>query len=74
VNCNNEHNENNNDNNNGDRNNNGEDNNNNNNNNNKSLKDYREYVGFVPQEDIMLRELTVEENIYQMLSQQRSKN
>lgn len=28
-----------------------------------SLKDYRELVGFVPQEDIMLRELTVEENI-----------
>ena len=28
-----------------------------------SLKDFRELVGFVPQEDIMLRELTVEENI-----------
>lgn len=28
-----------------------------------SLKDYRRLVGFVPQEDIMLRELTVEENI-----------
>lgn len=28
-----------------------------------SLKDYRKLVGFVPQEDIMLRELTVEENI-----------
>ena len=28
-----------------------------------SLKDFRKLVGFVPQEDIMLRELTVEENI-----------
>mmetsp|Transcript_20661 Transcript_20661/g.57380 ORF Transcript_20661/g.57380 Transcript_20661/m.57380 type:complete len:556 (-) Transcript_20661:327-1994(-) len=30
---------------------------------NASLKDFRSSVGFVPQEDIMLRELTVEENI-----------
>jgi len=30
---------------------------------NSSLKEFRELVGFVPQEDIMLRELTVEENI-----------
>ncbi|VEU45179.1 unnamed protein product [Pseudo-nitzschia multistriata] len=28
-----------------------------------SLKDYRKVVGFVPQEDIMIRELSVEENI-----------
>jgi ABC-type multidrug transport system ATPase subunit len=28
-----------------------------------SLKEYQKLVGFVPQEDIMLRELTVEENI-----------